>query len=58
MNTVFPPSSLCFVTKSPVQSNINEISFARICVHFHLAFILCLFSFSFIDFKEIKIDDF
>ena len=40
-----------FVTKSLVKENINEKSVANIFVHSSLAFFLCLFSFSFLDFK-------
>ena len=37
------------VIKSLVKGNINEKSVANICVHFSLAFFLCLFSFSFLN---------
>ena len=40
-----------FVIKSLVHENLNEKSVANICVHFPLASFLCLFSFSFLDFK-------
>ena len=40
-----------FVTKSPVLENLNEKSVANICVHFLLALFLCLFPFSFSNFK-------
>ena len=40
-----------FVTNSPIHKNLNEKSVENICVHFPLASFLCLFSFSFLDFK-------
>ena len=47
------PLMFIIVTKSLVHENLNykKKSVANICVHFPFASFLCLFSFSFLDFK-------
>ena len=49
---LFSFPSFIFVIKSLVHENINEkksIAKKKICVHFSLAFFLCLFLFSLLD---------